>query len=89
MAGNRETFGNGTMTQYVYGRNVVKQILLNPSRVHCVWLSGDDPEVEELCRKGGVRVKKVSRKDLTKLCGNDLDCPRVRRCAPYRYILPR
>ena len=84
MAGNREAFGNGTMTQYVYGRNVVKQVLQNPSRVRCVWLSGDDPEVEELCRKGNVRVKKVSRRDLTKLCGNEHHNGTVAQTEPYK-----
>ena len=64
MEGNRKTNGNESVKQCIYGRNVVRQVLQDPSRVYRVWLSGDDREIEELCRAGGVPVKKVSRKEL-------------------------
>ena len=71
MEGNRKTNGKGSVKQCIYGRNVVKQVLQDPSRVHRVWLSGDDREIEELCRTGGVPLQKISRKELTKLCRSE------------------
>lgn len=55
------------MAQLIYGKNVVKQILTNPSKVHEIYLASDDREIEALCRKGNVRVKKTDRKALTKM----------------------
>ena len=59
------------MAQLIYGKNVVKQLLSNPKKVHEVYLAGNDSEIEDLCRKGNIRVKKTDRKALTKMVKSD------------------
>ena len=39
------------MAQLIYGKNVVKQLLSNPKKVHEVYLAGNDSEIEDLCQK--------------------------------------
>lgn len=59
------------MAQLIYGKNVVKQILTNPSKVHELYLANDDKEIIDLCRKGNVTIKRVDRKTLTKMAGSE------------------
>ena len=59
------------MAQLIYGKNVVKQLLSNPKKVHEVYLAGNDSDIEALCRKGNIRVKKTDRKALTKMVKSD------------------
>ncbi len=72
------------MTQCMYGRNVVKQILSDPKRVHRVYLSSDDREIEALCRAGNVPVERMSRAQLTKLCRNEHHNGVAADAEPYR-----
>ena len=52
------------MAQLMYGKNVVKQMLKNPSKVDCVYLCIQDPQIEAECAKNRIKVKHVSRNDL-------------------------
>ena len=59
------------MAQLVYGRNVARQILGDPSRVIEVYLSARNESVENVCRKNRIPVKMMDRKALNKLCASE------------------
>jgi len=59
------------MAQWMYGKNVVKQILSDGGRAKAVYVTQNDQEIRKLAEKAGVPVKQVDRKALTKLCKND------------------
>ena len=42
------------MTQLMYGRNVAKQLLTDPRKVHRVYLAGTDRELEAMCRNHNI-----------------------------------
>ncbi|MBR2825082.1 MAG: 23S rRNA (guanosine(2251)-2'-O)-methyltransferase RlmB [Solobacterium sp.] len=58
------------MSQFIYGKNPVKQILLTKQGVLEVFLSQKDKEIEEACRKANVSVQIVDKKTLQKLAGS-------------------
>ncbi len=39
------------MAQFVYGKNVVKQMLMDNSKIKQIYMSVDDRDVEQLARK--------------------------------------
>lgn len=55
------------MSQLMYGKNVVKQILSKPERIEEVYLCAKDDEIEKSCRKHSIKVNYVSKKELSKL----------------------
>ncbi len=59
------------MAQYVYGKNVVKQMLKDRSGIKTIWLAAEDREIASLASKSNVTVKKTDRKTLTKMTGTD------------------
>ncbi len=59
------------MSQLMYGKNVVNQILQSPQRILCVYLVSDDAKVSELCGKYRIPLKKVNKNELRKLTGSD------------------
>lgn len=59
------------MTQYVYGKNVARQLLKNPVRVRMVYLSGNDAQIQALCQEKKIPLQIVDRSRLTKLAGTD------------------
>ena len=59
------------MTQLVYGKNVVKQMLQNPSAVMQVWLVNSDPQIEKICAKHGIPVSMTNRNELRKKTGSE------------------
>lgn len=72
------------MAQYVYGKNVVRQILTDSDRALTIWLSVKDNEIEDLARKKGVRVKNADKNTLRKLAGNEHHQGVVAEIEPYR-----
>ncbi len=54
------------MTQLVYGKNVVKQMLQNPSSVLRVYLINSDPQVEKICARNRIPVTMTNRNELRK-----------------------
>ncbi|MDO4414588.1 MAG: 23S rRNA (guanosine(2251)-2'-O)-methyltransferase RlmB [Erysipelotrichaceae bacterium] len=59
------------MAQYVYGKNVVKQMLRDGSKIRSICLAADDKEIVQLAEKNGISVKKTDRKALTRMTGTD------------------
>jgi rRNA methylase, putative, group 3 len=56
------------MAQYIYGKNVVMQMLKNRSEIQQLYVSGSiDKEMGLLIQKNEVLVKSVSKKDLDQL----------------------
>ena len=45
------------MAEYVYGKNVVKQILQDSSRAKVLYLSSRDKQIEDLASKRGIPVR--------------------------------
>jgi 23S rRNA (guanosine2251-2'-O)-methyltransferase len=72
------------MAQYVYGKNVVKQILLDGTRAQEVYLTGQDGEIMKLAAARHVPVKFVDRRTLTKLVHNEHHNGCAARIEPYR-----
>lgn len=58
------------MAQYVYGKNVVQQILKDNKKIDVMYLSENQKELEQAARKKGIRIEKVDRKQLDKLSKN-------------------
>lgn len=58
------------MAQYVYGKNVVKRLLEDKTKVYEIYLSSDDEYISKLARKNNVKIIKMERKKLDKLAGN-------------------
>ncbi len=71
------------MTQYMYGKNVVKQILMDSDRVKQIWMSSDDRDILELARKRNVPVRKADRKALTRMADSDRHQGVLAEIVPY------
>ncbi|MBR2596270.1 MAG: 23S rRNA (guanosine(2251)-2'-O)-methyltransferase RlmB [Solobacterium sp.] len=74
------------MTQLMYGRNVAKQLLSDPRKVHKVYLAGTERELEAMCRKHNIRVEHTDRKTLNKLAGTDRHQGVVVEIDPYKTV---
>ncbi len=72
------------MAQFVYGKNVVKQMLLDRSKTRGILLAVEDREIEKLAAKNGVQVKKTDRKTLTKITGTDRHQGIAAEIEPYK-----
>lgn len=59
------------MAQYVYGKNVVRQMLEDRTEIKTLWLAVDDREISSLASRNKVIVKKTDRKTLTRMTGTD------------------
>lgn len=72
------------MTQYVYGKNVVKQILADSDRAKGIYLAVKDAQIEEMAKRRRVPVRMVDRKFLTKLTKSDRHQGVAAEIEPYR-----
>jgi 23S rRNA (guanosine2251-2'-O)-methyltransferase len=72
------------MAQYVYGKNVIRQILTDTDRARVIWLAVSDPETEKLAAKKHVTVRRTDRKTLTKMTGTDRHQGIAAETEPYR-----
>ena len=59
------------MSQYFYGKNVVRQLLEDHAEVRMVWLAVNDRELESLCERNHVKIRRTDKKYMTKLTGSD------------------
>ncbi len=59
------------MTQLMYGKNVVRQLLMGDRKVYQVYLAAKDPEIEELAGKKHVPVKLLDKHALEKMTRSD------------------
>ncbi len=72
------------MAQYVYGKNVVKQILMDGTRAKEVLLAGDDREIMSLAEKRHVPVRHTDRRTLTRLVHSEHHNGCAAAIEPYR-----
>ena len=72
------------MAQFVYGKNVVKQMLMDNSKIKQIYMSVDDRDVEQLARKQRVQLKRVDKKTLTQMTKTDRHQGVVAEVDPYR-----
>ncbi len=72
------------MTQYMYGKNVVKQILQENTRAKVVYLSVSDIEIEKLAKKNHVPVRTVDKKTIAKMTKSDHHQGVCVEIEPYR-----
>ncbi|MCR5229604.1 MAG: 23S rRNA (guanosine(2251)-2'-O)-methyltransferase RlmB [Solobacterium sp.] len=59
------------MTQLMYGKQVVKQILAQQGKAKKLYLAVNDPEIEKLAEKAHVAIQRTDRKTLTKMTGSE------------------
>ena len=60
------------MSQFVYGKNVVKQILMDDaSKCQMIWLAVDDRAIEALAQRNHVRVRHTDKKYLSKVTNSE------------------
>lgn len=72
------------MTQFVYGKNVVKQILIENQRAKCVYLNGNDPEIVKLANRNHIPIQMVSKKELLHMVKTDRHQGVVCSVEPYK-----
>lgn len=59
------------MAQYFYGKNVVRQLLEDHAEVRTVWFAVNDVQLESMCHKNHVQIKRTDKKNMTRLTGTD------------------
>ena len=59
------------MTQILYGKQVVRQVLKENRRVKKLYLQSDSPELEALAKKAGVPVVYADRKKLNRIADSE------------------
>ncbi len=72
------------MTQLMYGKQVVKQILAQQGKAKKLYLAVNDPEIEKLAARAHVTVQRVDRKTLTKMTGSENHQGTAVETDPYR-----
>lgn len=73
------------MTQWVYGKQVLRQILSEDGhRPLRICLAVQDPEIETLARKANVPLEYVDRKRLTRMTGSEHHQGMAAEIQPYR-----
>ncbi len=72
------------MPQYVYGKNVVRQILADSDRAKVVYLAVKDAQIEEMARKRRVPVRIIDRKAMGKMTKSDHHQGVCAEIEPYR-----
>ena len=72
------------MTQYVYGKNVVKQILSDSDRAKVIYLSSRDAKIEDMAKKRRVTVKMIDRRTMEKMAKSDHHQGVLAEIEPYR-----
>lgn len=71
------------MTQFVYGKNVVKQILIENKRAKCVYLNTKDPEIVKLANQNHIPFQIVGKKELLHMVKTDRHQGVVCAVEPY------
>lgn len=72
------------MTQYIYGRNTVHQILEDGGRAKVIYLSSPDDKAEKLAAMRHIPVKQVDKKTMAKMVHSDHHQGICAEIAPYQ-----
>lgn len=56
------------MAQYLYGKNVVKQLLYDKSDIQKLYLAVKDSQIEQLASKNHIKIERVDKAFLDKVC---------------------
>lgn len=72
------------MTKWIYGKNVIKQSLMDSDRVKQIYMSSNDEQIVTLARKKNVPVKHMDRQALTRLVHSENHQGAVAEIAEYR-----
>lgn len=67
MGQNKNIYGGALMGQYIYGKNVVKQLLRDATAIQELFLAINDQEIISLAQKNHVKITRVDRRYLDKL----------------------
>ena len=74
------------MTQIVYGKQMVRQVLKENRSVKKLFLQNPKPELEELARRSGVPVVMMDRRKLTKLAESENHQGAAAEIEPYKTV---
>ena len=74
------------MTQIVYGKQVVRQVLKDRRRVRKLYLQARMPELEQAAERAGVPVAFVDRRKLTKLAESENHQGCAAEIEPYQTV---
>ncbi len=72
------------MSQLIYGKQVVRQILEDGRKVHKVIVAGHDHDIEALAQKRRIPLQYTDRKTLSKMVGSDHHNGVAVEIDPYR-----
>ena len=59
------------MAEYVYGKNVIKQLLKNPSQIEAIYYCGKDQDLLTQIKKANVKCEAKDKKALTKMVNDE------------------
>ena len=59
------------MPQFVYGKNVIRQMLTDGSAIRVIYLAGEDRQIQEMAARNHVPVERKDRKALNRLVNTD------------------
>ena len=59
------------MSQLIYGKNPIKQMLIDHRDIKQILLAVDDREIESMAMRNHIKVKKTDKRYLTSLTGAD------------------
>lgn len=76
------------MSQLMYGKNVVKQLLNDAGRIKRILLVSEDREITKAAAKAGVRIERTDRRTLTKMTGTDRHQGIAAEIEPYKLYTP-
>lgn len=74
------------MSQFIYGKNVVKRLLLDNSEILDLYLAVDDETIIKLAKANKVKVSKVDKKTLKALCKSDNHQGVAAKVEPYKTV---
>lgn len=72
------------MAQYVYGKNVIQQILHDNKKIEVLYVSDNQRDIEQAAIKKGIRVEKTDRKHLDRLSKNGIHQGVVAKIEEYK-----
>ena len=71
MGQSEDTLERTSMAQFVYGKNVVKQMLMDKSRIKQIYMSADDKTIVQLAKQHNVRIQRVDKNTLKTMAKSD------------------
>ncbi|MCI6271963.1 MAG: 23S rRNA (guanosine(2251)-2'-O)-methyltransferase RlmB [Erysipelotrichaceae bacterium] len=59
------------MSQYIYGKNIVKRLLQDNTKIYELYLLNDDEEIIKLAKKNNIKIIRTDKKTLKNLCNSE------------------